>query len=384
MSNIMLLDTNFSSGPIYKFLVESGHNVTVVGGNPNDSLAKPAENYVNVDYSDVDKTRELIDKRNIDFLVPGCNDLSYMVCAEINCDGRFPGIDTIETANIINNKEKFRNFSAENDMPVPQVLKTEDIGSRWPVIVKPVDAFSGRGVTVINESNKNELASAISYARRESRTDTHIVEDYVDGQLYSHTAFFQDGKIIIDHIVEEHGTASPFAVDTSRVSYDFPEKMQDSIRSDICLLAIKLALCNGLIHTQFISNGTEYWLIEITRRCPGDMYSQLIELSTGTPFAENYVKPFIGMKIEAPNRSMKNMIMRHTITDSEGCILGSIRFNLPIRIVRWTPISVTGDRLRAAPQGRAAVFFAECSDTQEFSDIYGATLSRNLYSISDY
>lgn len=384
MSNIMLLDTNFSSGPTYKFLVNSGHNVTVVGGNPNDSLAKSAKDYVNIDYSVVDKVRKLIDKHNIEFLVPGCNDLSYMVCAEINSDGRFPGIDTLETANIINNKEKFRNFSAENDIPIPQVLKTEDIGSRWPVIVKPVDAFSGRGVTIISENNKNELTSAISHARRESRTDTHLVEDYVEGQLYSHTAFFQDGKIIIDHIVEEHGTASPFAVDTSRVSYDFPGKMQDSIRSDICLIANKLALCNGLIHTQFISNGTKYWLIEVTRRCPGDLYSQLIELSTGTPFAENYARPFIGMKIEAPPQNTKNMIMRHTITDSEGCTLGSINFNLPIRIIKWTPVSLTGDRLRAAPQGRAAVFFAECSDAEEFCNIYGATLSRNLYSISDY
>ena len=60
MSNVLLVDTNFSSGPIYQFLREAGHNVAVIGGNPRDALAKSVENYINLDYSDIEKTKQVI------------------------------------------------------------------------------------------------------------------------------------------------------------------------------------------------------------------------------------------------------------------------------------------------------------------------------------
>ena len=50
---VMLLDTNFSAKPIYDYLVQTGTEVYVVGGNPNDVLAKSVNNYINLDYSNI-------------------------------------------------------------------------------------------------------------------------------------------------------------------------------------------------------------------------------------------------------------------------------------------------------------------------------------------
>ena len=47
--NILLLDTNFSSAPIYEYLIEEGNEVYVIGNNPNDFLAKSAKNYIQSD-----------------------------------------------------------------------------------------------------------------------------------------------------------------------------------------------------------------------------------------------------------------------------------------------------------------------------------------------
>jgi hypothetical protein len=382
MSNVLLVDTNFSSGPIYQFLIQSCHNVTLVGGNLNDALAKSVDDYVQLDYSDVEKTRQLVADRKIDFLVPGCNDRSYMVCAEINQDGRFPGIDPLETAEIINNKEKFRAFAALHNLPTPRVLSEQEIGTRWPVIVKPVDAFSGRGVTIIREGNSHELPTALDEARQASRTRTCIVEEYVEGQLYSHTAFIQSGEIISDHIVEEHGTTNPFVVDTSRVSYEFPAATLENIRKDITLLASKLSLRDGLVHTQFIKERNQYWLIEITRRCPGDLYSQLIELSTGLNYAENYARPFVGLSFNIAEKKEKKWVMRHTLTQSHDYTFGSLSFNLPLMIKKWIQISLTGDRLRASPYGRIGIIFTEDENEQRLNETFLATLKRQLYTVA--
>lgn len=382
MSNILLVDTNFSSGPIYRFLLETGNNVTVVGGNPNDALAKSVDNYIQLDYSDIEKTRKLVADLQIDYLIPGCNDRSYMVCAEINCDGRFPGIDPLETAEIINNKEKFRAFATQHNLPTPRILSEQEIGTRWPVIVKPVDAFSGRGVTIIREENSHDLTKALDVARQASRTRTCIIEDYVVGQLYSHTAFIQSGAIIADHIVEEHGTANPFVVDTSRVTHDFQTAILENIRRDITLLANQLKLQDGLIHTQFIKNGDQYWLIEVTRRCPGDLYSQLIELSTGMNYAENYARPFMGLPFNFMQNQSKRWVMRHTLTMPQDYTLGSLSFSLPLMIKKWVPISLTGDRLRPSPYGRMGILFAEESSEQKLNEIFSVTLKRQLYSVA--
>ncbi len=381
MSNVLLVDTSFSSGPIYQFLINSGHNVAVVGNNPNDTLAKSAETYVHLDYSDVDKLRNLISDRRIDYLVPGCNDLSYMVCSQINDEERFPGIDSLETAEIINNKEKFRAFADQHMLPTPRVLIKEEIGTRWPVIVKPVDAFSGRGVTIIQENNRDEVNNILNRARQASRTNTCIVEDYVEGQLFSHTAFIQSGQILLDYIVEEHGTANPFVVDTSRVINDFPVAILEKIRADIKLIASKLLFQDGLVHTQFIQNENQYWLIEITRRCPGDLYSQLIELSTGFNYAENYTRPFIGLQLKLPHKKHHKWIMRHTVSQPSQCIFGALSIKLPLMIQKLVPICLAGDILRPSPYGRVAILFCEEETEARLNEIFSATLKRQLYSV---
>jgi hypothetical protein len=45
MAKVLLVDTNFSSLPIYHALVALGHDVHVVGNNPVDCLAKISPNY---------------------------------------------------------------------------------------------------------------------------------------------------------------------------------------------------------------------------------------------------------------------------------------------------------------------------------------------------
>ena len=117
MKKILLVDTNVSASPIYRYLIGTGVEVFVVGGNPNDYLARTAKNYVNLDYSNIDALAELVDRLGIDYLVPGCNDRSYLACAEVNQRRAYFGIDTIEATDVINNKERFRRFATDAGIP---------------------------------------------------------------------------------------------------------------------------------------------------------------------------------------------------------------------------------------------------------------------------
>lgn len=380
MDKVLLLDTNVSSAPIYSYLVNTGFDVYVVGRNPNDFLAKATRNYIDLDYSDVDATLALVERVNARYIVPGCNDLSYQTCAEISARRSFPGIDPVEVVNTLGNKRAFRRYAAKAGLPAPREIAEDDAAAGKPIIVKPVDAYSGRGVTALKSPSPQDVANAISRARDFSRSNACLIEEFVEGQLYSHTAFLGDHAVAVDFIVEEHGSINPFTVDTSCVVFDFDPALLRRVRLAINTLARDLDLASGLIHTQFISNGDTFWIIEITRRCPGDLYSQLISLSTDFNYVENYVAPFIGKPFEG-RAQHRSAVMRHTISLREEQTFGALQFQRPIDIEKFIPLALAGDRIAPSPFGRIGILFARTEAGPPLDALMRATLRGELYTV---
>lgn len=381
MQTVLLLDTNLASLPIYEALELEGYIVYVAGSNPQDYLAKIVEHYLEVDYADTEKVKQLINTLGIDFLVPGCNDLSYKICASINVENKFYGIDSLELTDLINEKQQFRAFANQIGIPVPIVFTPDNFDGSSSVIVKPIDAYSGRGVTVVPEYQPQLFADAILYASAFSRSKKYIVEEYIEGQLYSHSAFISDHEILVDFIVEEHGSASAFAVDTSRLVHDFDEEILANIRTHICNMAKHLKLNDGLIHSQFIKRNNDIWFIEITRRCPGDLYSKLIEMSTGFSYGAAYVQPFLNKKIIATYLPKQHHIMRHTISLDCEQIFSSLSFKISLQIEAYFSLSKSGDIVKESPFGRIGLLFVKAKSHEELFKIIEFTVKRELYKI---
>ncbi|WP_165187183.1 ATP-grasp domain-containing protein [Caulobacter soli] len=380
MDRVLLLDTNVSSAPIHRYLVDAGFEVHVAGRNPGDFLAKVSPNYVNLDYSDVEATLALVERMEVKYLIPGCNDLSYDTCAAISARRPFPGIDPVEVVHTLGNKQAFRRYAALHDIPAPRQIAEADAVAGRSIIVKPVDSYSGRGVTALNAPTTDEIDTALALAKSFSATGACLIEEFVEGQLYSHTAFLGEDGVVADFIVEEHGSINPFAVDTSCLVPDFDPTMLGKVRASIEQIARDLKLTSGLIHTQFISDGDRFWLIEITRRCPGDLYSLLISLSTGFDYAENYVRPFLGKPFKDSDRR-QSAILRHTITLREAQTFGSLQFHRPIHIEKFFPQSLAGDRVAVSPFARIGILFARTEPGAALDALMSATLRGELYSV---
>lgn len=392
MAKVLLVDTNFSSRPILDEISRYGHEVHVVGGNPSDCLAKNGRHrYWCLNYADRLGLTELVGKEKFDFIVPGCTDRSYRSCAEIS-NGRFPGIDTPDNEQLLNHKARFRNLAKILGLQTPKLLwqDTNDASFlnepnleyfSWPIIVKPVDGFSGKGVSVLLEPNSDEFKCAIAFARSASTSGQCLIEEYIQGVLYSHSANLQSGRVVNDVFVEEHCTANPFVVDTSWLASTISDKLRQKLRFSIETIANHLKLADGLMHTQFILRDEQPWLIELTRRCPGDLYSQLVELSGGGGYVDRYIRPFLGMRVTAENLTSQKRVMRHTVTVENEQAFSHIEFKQKIHMLRWVPLSLTGDHLSASPHSRVGILFAKEDNQISFSDLCDSTLNRNLYSI---
>ncbi len=256
----------------------------------------------------------------------------------------------MDVVTTLGNKRSFRRYAAEAGLPAPREIAEAEAVAGRPIIVKPVDAYSGRGVTALKAPSAADIAAAISLAKEFSRSGACLIEEFVEGQLYSHTAFLSEHGVVADFIVEEHGSINPFTVDTSCVVVDFDPALLRRVRQAINQIARDLDLAAGLIHTQFIASDGEFWIIEITRRCPGDLYSLLISFSTGFNYVENYVRPFIERPFEA-SAQHQSAIMRHTISLREEQTFGSLQFHQPHTIETFVPLALAGDRV---PPSRSA------------------------------
>lgn len=377
---VLLLDTNFSAEPLLRWLLRGGYQVNVVGNRLNDPLAKESTCFVQADYTNLNELKAVIDRFRPDFLVPGCNDQSYSMAARANHNGRFLGLDSVEKTMLINNKALYRQLGHGLGLPMPRVYENKLKAVRQSVLIKPVDAFSGKGIVGLSFASIAELSDGIAKAKADSPSGQILIEDQCPGQLYSHSAFLHQGRILHDFVIIEHSSVNPWVVDTSALDSDFSGQIRQRLRILTEILARACDIREGLLHTQFLYDGKNLWLIESTRRCPGDLYSELIRLSTGFDYVGAYLCPFLGLAPSAPRPvSERSWIMRHTLSLPHESVLTGLCFTEPLRIERWIPLALTGQCIHQSPNSRIAILFARCQDAQMLSALMQTTVNRNLY-----
>ena len=191
---------------------------------------------------------------------------------------------------------------------------------------------------------------------------------------------FAHGEVVADFIVREDCTTNPFTVDTSCVEFDFDEGVLAELRKDAFKLFKALEMQNGLIHSQFILGEGGYWVIEVTRRCPGDLYALLIEMSTGYPYGASYAASFLGEDpVPRSAARLQERIVRHTATSKLGQSLWGFHFTQPVDLRFFVPLAEAGDFIKPSPYGRAGVFFLAAKSDIEQKAIYKSLLEGSLY-----
>lgn len=378
---VLLVDTNRAAVPIYQALLRHRHQVWVVGRNPSEPLAKICPRFVQMDYADTKRLASLVKKHKFSALVPGCTDVSYRACAEVS-RGRFKGIDLPEVVDLFQRKDLFRGLASSLGLPVAASWTPGEPAPNAGVIIKPVDSFSGRGISILRKPSKISSQKAVKWAKKNSQRGAWLAEEFVPGQLFSYSAFLRKGRVAVDFVVQENCVADPFAVDLSRVSHDFPASMRRLFKKDIEKIAAHLSLGDGLIHAQLIVRGHRYWFIEITRRCPGDLYSLLVEYSTGFSYAGSYTAPFVGQKLPK-NPGQTKFVIRHTACPKiGGRYFWGISLREEVKIRHFIPLATLGERLRSGPLGRAALMFLAFPGQTKQTQAYVKLLQGKLYDFS--
>ncbi|QKZ98620.1 ATP-grasp domain-containing protein [Enterobacter cloacae] len=361
----MILDAGFASLPLQQAIKAAGFRTLACSGKAQDAGMKYADATCVQNYADSDAVLAIARTEKITALSPGVTDVSYLSGCRVAQALGLPGFDEPDVSDLLFLKDRFRKWASAQGYPIPQAAGSlqEARAMAFPLLVKPVDAYSGKGISLIHQPS--ELDEAVNIARAASAGGECVIETFCQGALYSHSAFIRGGQIVCEFFVDEYCTVYPWQVNSSCLSVNLSEPMRDRISECMQAIVSDLNLVDGLLHTQLIADEEAFWLIEVTRRCPGDLYSKLIEFSTGIDYCREFVAPFIGEQSAFAHRrpARQRYIARHTVSsERQSRFFGFSYASLPATVMQVVPLKQPGDELGPAPGDRAGLVFAEFTE----------------------
>lgn len=207
---------------------------------------------------------------------------------------------------VARNKYKMRVALKEAGLYTPEFMivdKDTDISLlhqlKFPIIVKPTDRWSSKGVTRID--NVDDLKDAIEFAISESFENKAVVEEFMDGLEYSAECICYRGYCKILAYTKKETTGFPHYIETGHMQpANLSQYDEEYINEQILKAVDALDIRNGAAHVEFkiLDNG-KVGIIEIGARMGGGCIgTHLTQISTGQDYVDMVIDIACG---KAPN-----------------------------------------------------------------------------------
>lgn len=175
----------------------------------------------------------------------------------------------------------------------------------FPVIVKPRDNSGSRGVKLCRD--KNELQISIDEALENSKLDTVLVEEFIEGPEYSIESLHHDGKSEVIQFTEKKTTEFPYNVELGHIQpANISDENKQKIREIISKIGKALNFENCPSHTELKINDRGIFVIETSPRLGGDyITSTLTPLSTRVNLEDELLKISLGEEINPSPKAVQ-------------------------------------------------------------------------------
>lgn len=284
-----------------------------------------------VDFNNLAKIKEIVKHEKVDYLLPGSGEASYLNTVQLSHELNTGCFDDLAVARLVHNKWQFKEFCLENTISTPtgvyyaDNLNLEDV--KLPVIVKPTNLSGGRGVEVAYDLSS--LQAAIVNAQETS--GEIFLEEFIEGELIAYSVFIQGGKVAYGFIGKDDTYKNKYLI-TSAYPVRLAPKTQQKLQLDVEKIAKGLSLVDGMFHLQVIVKGLTPYIIDVTRRIPGDFYPYLIEYCDKVEYSKAVVKSYIGQALsqELQPKGEHSFVIRHCVMSDKNGLFKNIKIDKSI------------------------------------------------------
>lgn len=294
--------------PVIKAAHEQGYYVITADYLPNNIAHQYSDKYVNVSIIDKEAVLKVAQEEQIDGIMSFGVDPGVVAASYVQNKMGLPSFGPFESVEILQNKDKFRNFLKVNGFNVPEAkgfASIEEAMSEiywfpWPCIVKPTDSAGSKGVTRVDKPE--DLKPALEYAFDHSISGHVIVEEFLDkkGCSSDTDSMSVDGKLVFTSFCAQRFDAdatNPYTPAAYSWPSTFTKEQETYLKSEIqrliTLLDLKTVVYN--IETRIGTNGKPY-IMELTPRGGGNRLCEMLRYATGVDMITAITRAIVGDK----------------------------------------------------------------------------------------
>lgn len=302
MKKALVVAGGISQAALIQDLKSRGIYTILVDRNPKAYAVQFADAFRPISTMDIDAIEKLAIDEKADMVLTACADQVLLVVAKVSEDLGLPCYIDYKTAQLVSDKQYMKAVFEENGIPtakhvVMEKLEEENLSSFvYPLIVKPVDCYSSRGVRKVE--NIEELRPAFRDAVELSRTKTAIVEEFCEGLELTVDVYVEDGiaHVLTTSISDKIADKDRFVIYRTKnpapVSRDISEKIEIACQQ----IADAFGLKNSPMLVQLITDGKRIDVLEFCARTGGCIKYQLIKKASGFDVVKAVVELTLGEK----------------------------------------------------------------------------------------
>lgn len=310
---LLILGANPETSSLVVKANEMGIKTYVTDYDPNAYAKQFAAVPCNIDASDVDSIYDLVIREKIDGIVLGVAERLIPFYTELCAKLNFPCYGSSEVFETMISKQKFKQLCRENSVPVVPEFFPSDYSDEslkkiiLPVVVKPVDSCSSKGISVCRTTE--ELKLGIQKALTFSISKKIIIEKYMTGEEVVIYYVIQNGSPTCVAMCDRYTNREQNGVAPLPTSYIFPsqytksylQKNDESVKKMIKACGIK----NGVLFIQAFAENENIFVYEPGFRLNGAQEHYIVSEITGIDAKELMINFALAGKISDDDISQK-------------------------------------------------------------------------------
>ena len=302
MRNALVIAGGMWQRPLVQYLQLNGYSVTVVDPYTTSASVLIAEHHIALDVREREAILEAVQQSGIQYhlVCTDQSDISVDTVAYLADKLGLPG-NSLEAVERFANKYKCLRYAETVDMPVPEFCQVSTLAEvksflskvGAPLIIKPCDSQSSKGIHVIDEQTTDaEIESFLADALQYSFIHRCILERFVFGYEITVEGFCADGKHHVTAVSKKRHFKTGIA---STLTYpgEVPEELLNRIIAADDRFVENSGLRFGPTHAEYIVNEEKdcFWLVEIACRGGGTLISSdIVKWVSGFDVYDAYLR----------------------------------------------------------------------------------------------
>lgn len=290
-------------------LKDRGYYTLVADMNPNAPAVPYADEFICESAMDKEAMLRAAAEREVDLVIASCSEQANSVCCYVGEKLGLPHPYSYETSLDVTDKGRMKKLFAKGGVTSSDFMlfgscdELKNCRLPFPLVVKPVDAYSSKGVRKVE--NQDELLKYAEAALKISRSGRGIVEGYCPGTEIQVDCVAINGKATV-LMTRSKRTLSQDAIELNSSGSVVPADISEAENEQAAELAQRIADSFGLVNTPFfyqarLNNGIIN-VLEFAPRIGGGLSFQMIRRATGVDIMELSIKSFLGEEMSLDGR----------------------------------------------------------------------------------